>query len=433
MSPDRLSDDPLWLYIQSHKLDTYAVDSVKSLWHAGKTVERTVGFDSDSPGDLLELIRSGSARTRGDLVAATGLARSTVAQRIEGLMAAGLVIEVGGAPSTGGRPPSLLGFNGDAGLVFAADLGATHARVALSDLGAQPVAETAADIDINDGPDNVLAWLEQTFEELLAETGRPRSDVLGIGIGVPGPVDFERGLAVNPPIMAGWHEYPIAERFRSDHEVPVLVDNDVNVMALGEYWSMSPKVDDFVFLKVGTGIGSGLILGGRLHRGADGAAGDIGHVQSTSSDDICRCGNQGCLEASAGGAALAAQLAGKGHDTQRSADVIALVEKGDKDAVFSVREAGRLIGEVVASLVNLLNPGLIMVGGNLARAEQHLIAGIREVVYSRSTTLSTTHLQITGSALGEEAGVTGAAALVIDHLLSPGVIARVIERAAVKA
>jgi predicted NBD/HSP70 family sugar kinase len=392
-----------------------------------------LGSDADSPGDLLRLIRTGRARTRGELVTATGLARSTVAQRIEGLMATGLVVEVGGAPSTGGRPPSLLGFNGDAGLVFAADLGATHSRVTVSDLGAEPLAEIEADIDINDGPQLVLGWLDETFNQLLREVERPVSDLMGIGIGVPGPVDFDRGVAVNPPIMAGWHEFQIAEHFRQLYDVPVLVDNDVNIMALGEYWVMEPRVDDFVFIKVGTGIGSGLILGGRLQRGADGAAGDIGHVQTTSDDVVCRCGNTGCLEASAGGAALAGRLRELGHEARRSSDVTDLVDQGNKDAIVAVREAGRLIGGVVASLVNLLNPALIMIGGNVARAEQHLIAGVREVVYSRSTTLSTTNLQITGSSLGDRAGVIGAAALVIDHLLKPGAIDLVLGKAAVSA
>jgi predicted NBD/HSP70 family sugar kinase len=348
-------------------------------------------------------------------------------------MAVGLIVEVGGAPSTGGRPPSLLGFNGDAGLVFAADLGATHSRVTVADLGAEPHAEIEADLDINEGPEVVLGWLEEMFVRLLAEVDRPATDLMGIGIGVPGPVDFDRGVAVNPPIMAGWHEYRIAEHFRQIYDVPVLVDNDVNIMALGEYWVMEPRVDDFVFIKVGTGIGSGLILGGSLQRGSDGAAGDIGHVQTTSDDVVCRCGNTGCLEASAGGAALAARLRDLGHDVRRSTDVTDLVDQGNKDAIVAVREAGRLIGGVVASLVNLLNPALIMIGGNVARAEQHLIAGIREVVYSRSTTLSTTNLQITGSSLGDRAGVIGAAALVIDHLLTPGAIDLVLEKAVATA
>lgn len=404
-----------------HKFMTYALDTYKRFWHGGKTVtgeEKVPKSGVESPGDLLSLIRSGEATTRGQLIEVTGLARSTVAQRVEALLSSGLVIEAGEAKSTGGRPPMILGFNDDAGVVLAADFGATHSRIAVTNLAAQSLVERSVELDINEGPDEVLSWLEGAFDELLAESGRSRDDLKGIGVGLPGPVDFERGMAVHPPIMAGWHEYPVSARLRERFGVPVLVDNDVNIMALGEQWVMTPRADDFVYLKVGTGIGSGLVLGGRIHRGAHGAAGDIGHVQAAPEEVTCRCGNNGCLEAAAGGAALAAQLGVKG-----SRDVVRLVSEGDKKASRAVREAGRLIGQVLAGTVNLLNPQVIIVGGDLARAEQQLLAGIREVVYRRSTALSTTDLQITTSNLGDRAGVTGAAAMVIDHLLAPEAVA----------
>lgn len=381
--------------------------------------EKLQTTEPDRPGDLLNLIRTGRARTRGELGEVTGLARSTVAQRIDALIDAGLVVEVGGAPSTGGRPPSLLGFNADAGLILAADLGATHSRIAVCNLLAETLAETTAEIDINSGPDEVLGWLEETFDGLLADIRRSPGEVRGIGMGVPGPVDYAHGVAVNPPIMAGWHMHPIKDRFASRYGAPVLVDNDVNIMALGEYWVMEPKVDDFVFVKVGTGIGSGLILGGVLHRGASGAAGDIGHVRASSDDVVCRCGNNGCLEALAGGAAIAARLSHSGVEASGSRDVVRLVERGNELATRSVRDAGRLIGQVLASMVNLLNPSMIMIGGDLAKAEQQLLAGIREVVYQRSTTLSTTDLSIIVSSLGDRSGVIGAAAMAIDHIMTP--------------
>jgi predicted NBD/HSP70 family sugar kinase len=391
------------------------------------STDKTSSLESDSPGDVLHLIRSGRARTRGELGAATGLARSTVAQRVDALKAAGLIVESGeAAPSTGGRPPSLLGFNADAGLVLAADLGATHSRVSVSNLLAESIADTTAEVDINAGPREVLDWLVDTLRDLLDEIGRPMEDVRGVGIGLPGPVDFANGMAVNPPIMAGWHMFPVADHCRDALGVPVLVDNDVNIMALGEYWVMDPQVEDFVFVKVGTGIGSGLILGGRLHRGAKGAAGDMGHVRTTSDEVLCACGNNGCLEAVAGGAAIAAHLRDSGYEVANTRDVVRLVEEGNREAIREVRMAGRLVGQVLASTVNLLNPALIMVGGDMAHAEPQLLAGIREVVYQRSTTLSTTDLQITPSSLDDYAGVTGAAAMVIDHILTPSAIENVL-------
>ena len=375
-----------------------------------------------SPGDLLDLIRRQRCITRAGLASITGLARSTITQRVDQLIAKGLVNEVGEAASTGGRPATMLGFNATSGVVLVADLGATHSRLAICDLDANPLAEISHDIDIADGPTKVLGWVQETFGELTEEAGRSSADVRGIGIGVPGSVDFVAGRAVHPSRMPGWDGYPIRERFIERYGVPVLVDNDVNIMALGEFWAMDPGVDDFVFVKVGTGIGSGLILGGHLHRGARGAAGDIGHIQAGSADVMCRCGNPGCLEASAGGAALARSLRAQGYDAADSRDVVAFVKAGNGDAIHAVRDAGRLIGGVLASTVNILNPAVISIGGDIAEAGQQLLAGIREIVYQRSTALSTNDLQITTGMLGDRAGIIGAAALIIEHIFDPETI-----------
>ncbi len=377
---------------------------------------------SGSTGDLLDLIRSGRAGTRSDLSRLTGLARSTVAQRVDQLLASGLVHEVGEAPSTGGRPPTVLGFNESAGIVLVADLGATHSRLAITDLAGTQVAETTEDLDVAHGPDAVLTWVAEGLATMIERSGWSPDDVRGVGIGVPGPVEFAAGRAVHPPIMPGWDGYDIRRRFVDAYGVPVLVDNDVNIMAFGEYWAMPHRVEDLIFVKVGTGIGSGLILGGRLHRGARGAAGDIGHVQAGDAAVMCRCGNMGCLEASAGGAALARALGSQGHDAENSRDVVALVRVGNHDAIQAVRDAGRLIGRVLATMVNMLNPARIVIGGDVAEAGEQLVAGIREVVYQRSTALATNQLEILTSSLGDRAGITGAAAMVIEHVLAPATI-----------
>lgn len=349
----------------------------------------------------------------------TGLARSTVSQRVDVLISEGYIIEAGEARSTGGRPPTTLAFNSERGVVLAADIGATHSRFAVCDLDSDPIAETTVDLSVSEGPEAVLGVAETTFDALLDSTGHDASDLAGVGIGVPGPVDFTAGRAIHPPIMFGWHDFPIRDRFRDRYDVTTLVDNDVNIMALGDYWSIGRSVDDLLFVKVGTGIGSGLILGGHLHRGARGAAGDIGHIQAGATDVVCRCGNIGCLEASAGGGALANQLAAMGYDTSNSRDVVDLVETGNADAVQMLRQAGRLIGEALSSVVNLLNPELVVIGGDLARPGQTLVAAVREVVYKRSLPLSTANLRIQESPLGDRAGVIGAAALVLDHVLHP--------------
>ena len=377
---------------------------------------------SGTPGDLLRLIRSGEATTRAELAASTGLARSTVAQRIDSLAELDLIREEGEAPSTGGRPPAVLGFNESAGIVLAADLGATHSRIAVADLGGKIIAETAANMDIASGPVHVLGWVEETFDRLLEESDQQQSNVLGIGIGLPGPVEYAKGRPVSPPIMPGWDGYDVRGHFGGRFDVPVLVDNDVNIMALGEQWVMETPVQDLLFIKVGTGIGSGLILDGQLRRGAQGAAGDIGHVPVGQSDTVCRCGNIGCVEAEAGGAALARALSEKGKETANSRDVAALVRSGDQDAMQAVRRAGRLLGRVLAATVNLLNPAMIMIGGDVAEAGDQLLAGVREIVYQRSTALATNDLTITSSTLGDRAGILGAAAMVIEQILDPASI-----------
>ena len=304
------------------------------------------GRSDDGPGALLELIRAGEAVTRADLARRTGLARSTVAHRVAALLALRLIYEAGERASTGGRPPTVLAFNAAAGAVLVADLGATRARVALCDLAGAPLVEEAHDIDITDGPEAVLAWLHERFTRLLRVGGRAPSDIRGIGIGLPGPIAFGVGQPVEPPIMPGWDAFSVPQWFARRYDAPVLVDNDVNLMALGEHRHHERGSEAMLFVKVGTGIGCGIIAaGGKIYRGAQGAAGDIGHIRVSGHDDvICRCGNVGCLEAVASGGALARALSRDRTDGPRSSrDVLELVRAGDDAAsqAVHVRPANR--------------------------------------------------------------------------------------------
>src|SRR5687768_9427723 len=281
------------------------------------------------------------------------MARSTVAQRVDALLAHELVYEAGDSASTGGRPPTVLAFNHNAGVVLAADLGATHSRLAASDLAGQPLAEATFDMDIAEGPEAVLGQVQQHFAAMLTEMGAAPRDVRGIGVGVPGPVAFATGEAVNPPIMPGWNHFRIPDWFAAHYDAPVLVDNDVNIMALGEHWSSWRDVEHLLFVKVGTGIGCGIVAGRIIHRGAQGAAGDIGHIRVPGNEDmLCRCGNVGCLEAIAGGRALAQRLTAAGLPAATSRDVVGLVRAGEPQATRMIREAGRSLGQVLAGSVN---------------------------------------------------------------------------------
>ncbi|HVL96504.1 MAG TPA: ROK family transcriptional regulator [Solirubrobacteraceae bacterium] len=382
-------------------------------------------------GSLLRLIRAGDAATRADLARALGLSRSTVAQRVEALLASGLIYETAERASTGGRPPTRLAFNADAGVVLVADLGATHSRLAVSDLSGTPLLELPLELDIAGEPSAVLERVDDAFRELRADarwSGRP---VRGIGIGVPAPVAFATGQPVSPPIMPAWDGFAIPRWFADRYDAPVLVDNDVNIMALGEHRAHWRETEHFLFIKAGTGIGCGIIAGGAIHRGAQGAAGDIGHIRATYDEEVlCGCGNVNCLEAVAGGRALARLLSRRGLDARNSRDVVRLVRAGEPEAVVAVREAGRALGEVLAASVNLFNPSVIVIGGDLADAHEQLLAGIREVIFQRSPPLATQNLRTAPSRLGDRAGVTGAAIMVVEHVLAPDAVDRAIQAAA---
>lgn len=370
-----------------------------------------------TPADVLRLIRAGHARTRGDLQRLTGMARSTVAQRIDALAERGLVVTGQASVSSGGRPSSTLLFNHSAGLVLTADCGATHTRTAIFDLGLNVVAEEVSDLNIADGPVAVLDWLADRFTALLTTIGGQARRVMAIGIGLPGPVEHATGKPVAPPIMPGWDGFDVPLYLQQTFSVPVLVDNDVNLMALGEAAIAHPLVSPLAFVKVGTGIGCGIITGGRVFHGAHGAAGDIGHIRVTDHHDVvCWCGNVACLEAVAGGKALVAKLHGSGART--NGDVVDLVLAGDAAAVRAVRNAGREIGGVLAGLVSTLNPAVIVLGGQIADAGQYLLAGVRETIYARSLPLGTRDLEVTRSQLADRAGITGAAMMTTEHVLA---------------
>ncbi|MFF0988536.1 ROK family transcriptional regulator [Kocuria nitroreducens] len=379
--------------------------------------------DSPAPGasEVFQLLRDGRPRTRAELAQLTGLARSTVASRVDTLMALGLVAPYGGAASTGGRPPSLFALNPGARVVVGADIGATHARAILADLSGRELAEERQALAIGEGPETVLGWFVGTVATLLDRANRSAAELAAIGIGLPGPVEHETGRPINPPIMPGWDRVDVPALVQARYDVPVLVDNDVNIMALGEQSLFWPETTELMFVKVATGIGAGIISGGALQRGAQGTAGDLGHVRVPRGGEIlCRCGNTGCLEALAGAPALVRTLNEQaGGALATSQDVIDLVRSGDSRAVQAIRQAGRDIGDVLATCVNLINPSVIVIGGSLAQAGEHLLAGIREVVYRRSLPLATEHLRVAPSVAGHRAGVMGAAVLAIDHVLSP--------------
>ena len=379
------------------------------------------GRNQVSAGHLLWLVRTGRARTRGELQSYTGLSRSTTTQRIEVLRAAGYLRAGGVEGSTGGRPAELLEFDTGHGVVLVADLGGNHARAAVVDLGGQPLAEEHEPIKIGTGPEAVLAWIDGAFRRVLAKAGWEAGQVRGIGVGVPGPVEFDAGMVTQPPIMPGWDGYPIAERLRRAWHRPVYVDNDANLMALGEQAVHYPDCPALVLVKVATGISAGVVIDGQVYRGIDGGAGDIGHIRLYEHREArCECGLYGCLAAVASGLALAQRLTASGTPTSSGAELVERIRSGHAEAVHLARTAGKLVGEVLSTVVCMVNPAVLVIAGDLA--DIHFVTGVREVLYQSALPRSTRHLEVSTSRLGPQSAVLGGYAMVVDQIYAPAAV-----------
>ena len=380
---------------------------------------------------VVRLVASGAALSKADLVPAAGMARTTVSAAVDELLARGVLRLAGTRPTAGrGRPADRLALSPRGGHVLLADLGARGAHLAVVDLSQQMVAHEHLAIDVTDGPEAVLAAVESRLDALRAQ-GPADVAVRAVVIGLPGPVDGHLGAPVRPPIMPGWHAYPVTARLQHRFDCPAILENDVNLRALGEARALPADQAPLLFVKIGTGIGGGLITReGVLHHGADGAAGDIGHVRVRGGpDDPCVCGNVGCIEAVASASAIARRLVRTPDDGAPYGapitidDVRALLAKADPMALRLVREAAAHIGEVVAMLVHFYNPARVTIGGSLTAASDELLAGVRSVVYQRALPLATRNLVLANSVLGEYAGLAGAAVLGIEQVLSAAEIA----------
>jgi len=394
---------------------------------------------------ILRLLRDEGPVSRAELGDRLELTRPRLLAEVERLVGAGLIAEAGMAASRGGRRSTLVELHPR--LRFAAvDLGASSIDIEVTNGRLEPVAAYREAADIRSGPKAILQRVNELLAKARTDGAYERLDA--VGIGVPGPVSFRDGVPVSPPIMPGWDRYPVRELLAREHGCPAVVDNDVNIMAIGErHGGVAHSVDDFLFVKIGTGIGCGIHLAGTVYRGVDGCAGDIGHIQVDANGPVCSCGNTGCLEALFSGAALArdalaaartgespalaerlaahqAALAAAEDATWEGSeerpvgisarDVAEGAAEGDITCIRLIREGGRKVGGVLATLVSFANPSMIVIGGGLAQLGHVLLAEIRSVVYRRSLPLATGNLPVVLSELGGRAGVTGAAVLASD-------------------
>lgn len=382
--------------------------------------------------ETLAVLRRKGPMTRSAIVGESGLSRSAINLRLDALLEAGLVTGGQGEVPTKGRPADIFSFNSTRGKLLAADIGVTGFRTGLCDLAGNIEGMHAQDADVSVGPDVILGQVMEAFDRLLADAGTTHDAILAIGVSIPAPVKANAGMSVSPPIIPRWNRFDVPAWFATRFGCPVFLEKDANAMAFGEARAAFPDSDPLFMVKIGTGIGTGMVHDGRLFRGADGAAGDIGHtaleIRDIDQGPLCKCGNHGCLESYAGGWAIIRDLQEGGADVSTERDLVQLLSAGDPEAVRLVRRAGRLVGGAIASAVNLLNPRVVVVGGGIAAAGgDHLFAGIREMVYRRSLPLATSELQIVRSPLYPRAGLIGLAHLVGDEILSAAQIGQLLE------
>lgn len=381
---------------------------------------------------VLDSVRLHGATSRVQIMRETGLSRMVTAQRVQQLLDVGLLQEEGLGPSSGGRRPRTLRFK-PTGHLLVADVGWTSIDVAIADLTGRLIAHLEEPADVTDGPQVTMTRLEKLFDRLLDDApdlGR----LWGVGVGIPAPVEFSTGRAVSPAGMPGWDDYPLRERLQERYQTPAWVDNDVNIMLLGECrGGAAYGHDNAVFVKLGTGIGIGLISEGHLHRGAQGCAGRIGNLinlasssgdfgfppntESPSSWIAASVAEQGGRLAAGGSSPwLAARIAdGQPVTTQLVAEAAA---HGDTACFELLRRAGALLGTMLAAVVSLLNPSVLIIGGGLSQAGDFFLAAIREAVHGQAVPLATRDLRIVAARLGSAAGVSGAATMVLDQLFS---------------
>jgi predicted NBD/HSP70 family sugar kinase len=377
----------------------------------------------NSAGELLQLFRTGEVATRGELQRVSGLARSTVGYKVDTLLAAGYLVEDGSIVDGRGRPSTRLRVNDQATTILVADLGATHGRLAVGTPAGDVLVESVIESNIGKGPEAALAMVTRRLDQLLKRSRRTHSSLRGTAIGVPGPVNLKTGRIARSISMPGWDNYPVRDHLVDYFGVPAVMDNDANLMGLGEQRRIYPNAHQVLFIKVGTGIGASVIIDGELLRGTDSAEGDIGHAKITGVQETCSsCGARGCLAAIASGRAMVRDLRRLGHEPSTTRDVVQLVRVGDPDAVRIVTAAGRALGDVLSTAVSLLNPDVVVIGGDIAHAHERFLLGVRETLLARSQPLATARLTIAPSALGDRAGIMGAAAMVADVIFGSAAV-----------
>ncbi|MER5498569.1 MULTISPECIES: ROK family transcriptional regulator [unclassified Streptomyces] len=364
---------------------------------------------------VVRAVRMAGSLTQAEIARSTGLSAATVSNIVRELKEGGTV-EVT-PTSAGGRRARSVSLSGDAGIVIGVDFGHTHLRVAVGNLAHQVLAEEAEPLDVDASSAQGFGRAEQLVKRLIETTGISQDKVIGVGLGVPGPIDVESGTLGSTSILPGWTGINPSKELASRLGVPVHVDNDANLGALGELvWGSGRGVKDLAYIKVASGVGAGLVIDGRIYRGPGGTAGEIGHITLDESGPVCRCGNRGCLETFAA-ARYVLPLLMPSHGPDLTMErVVQLARGGDPGCRRVIGDVGRHIGSGVANLCNLLNPSRVVLGGSLAEAGELVLAPIRDSVSRYAIPSAARQLSVLPGALGGRAEVLGALALVLSEM-----------------
>jgi predicted NBD/HSP70 family sugar kinase len=364
---------------------------------------------------VVRAVRLAGSLTQAEIARSTGLSAATVSNIVRELRDNGTVQVT--PTSSGGRRARSVALSGDAGIVVGVDFGHSHLRVAVGNLAHQVLAEQSEPIDVDVSAAQGFDRAEQLVARLVESTGISPGKVLGVGLGVPGPIDVESGALGSTAILPGWSGINPRQELSDRLGVPVQVDNDANLGALGELvWGGGRGVKDLAYIKVASGVGAGLVIDGRIYRGPGGTAGEIGHITLDESGPVCRCGNRGCLETFTAARYVLELLRGSHGEGLTIPRMVQLAREGDPGCRRVTGDVGRHIGMGVASLCNLLNPSRVVLGGDLAEAGELVLGPIRESVSRYAIPSAAQRLSVVPGSLGARAEVLGALALVLSEM-----------------
>ena len=384
----------------------------------------------------LNLIHQSGSISRAAIARATGLSATTVSLLVNVLLESGFVHESGTGESSGGRPPILLAFNYSIRYLLGLDMGATHLTAVLTNLAGEVAARRYQLFDVAHNPAGTVAIILTLLEETLADAEKTRADLLGIGVAVAAPLEGERHDRPSSIVLPAWEGFDLTGALRQALALPIYVENDANAGAIAEkWWGKGAEHNNMAYIKLGTGVGGGLITNGAIYRGDGGTAGEIGHIPIDLNGPPCRCGKRGCLESFVGAPALIArvtQMRQQANPEESSANpqtihtLIEAAHAGDVQCRMVLEQAGRYLGVGISNLLNLLNPSLIVLGGELAGAGDFFLEAVRDSVRERAMLKATQEAEITFSGLGDDAVAVGAATVVLEHAFKPANLSQII-------